>query len=81
MWNNIAGSGSTSEDTRRLRLLNFGLANLFRQGSLVGTRLLSEFLGDRPLLFRGDGVQFDGLKFTDFFLHLLLPLFSYSRIV
>ena len=81
MWNNIAASGSTSEDARRLRLLNFGLANLFRQVSLVGTRLLAEFLGDRPLLLWGDGAGFDRLKFADFFLHLLLPLLHHGRII
>jgi hypothetical protein len=81
MWNNIAGSGSTSEDADWLRLLNFGLANLFGDGCLLGTWLLAEFLCNGPLLFRGDHVRLDCLEFAHFFLHLLLSLSNNRWIV
>ena len=35
MWNNIAGSDSTSEDADWLQLLNFHLPDLFREGQGV----------------------------------------------
>lgn len=81
MWNNIAGSGSTSEDADWLRLLNFGLANLFGDGCLFGTWLLAEFLCNWPLLFMGDHVRLDRLKFTHLILNLLLSFLYYRWII